>query len=225
MPIGPRGSAIVISVPTFSAASRITHRCGACRRRSARGCGRTRFRPTRVCAWPRQARDEALGRRAADALGLTQPALSKSLHRLEQAMQAKLARRTSKGVALSSVGAALFSRVRRLRPSLEDVTREVADLAHGRAGHLRIGCAPLFASHLLPAACTALLKDSPEVTLETTFLELEILLQARKGRRVLSLVEFEASPERAIRSRRCPGHLVMRKREAQRSAIKLCSIV
>jgi len=68
--------------------------------------------------------------------------------------------------------------VRRLRPSLEDVTREVADLAHGRAGHLRIGCAPLFASHLLPAACTALLKDSPEVTLETTFLELEILLPA-----------------------------------------------
>jgi DNA-binding transcriptional LysR family regulator len=72
--------------------------------------------------------------RAADALRLTQPALSKSLHRLEQAMQAKLARRTSKGMALTLVGVALVSRVRQLRLSLEDITREVADLAQGRAG-------------------------------------------------------------------------------------------
>ena len=45
--------------------------------------------------------------RAADALGLTQSALSKSLRRLEQAMQAKLVRRTSKGMALTTVGVAL----------------------------------------------------------------------------------------------------------------------
>jgi DNA-binding transcriptional LysR family regulator len=36
--------------------------------------------------------------RAADALGLTQPTLSMSLRRLEQAMQARLVRRTSKGM-------------------------------------------------------------------------------------------------------------------------------
>ena len=35
--------------------------------------------------------------RAADALGLSQPALSKSLRRLEQALQVKLVKRTPKG--------------------------------------------------------------------------------------------------------------------------------
>jgi len=34
--------------------------------------------------------------RAAEVLGLSQPALSKSLRRLEQALQAKLVKRTSK---------------------------------------------------------------------------------------------------------------------------------
>jgi DNA-binding transcriptional LysR family regulator len=132
--------------------------------------------------------------RAADVLGLTQPALSKSLRRLEQAMHAKLVRRTSKGMALTTVGAALFSRVQRLRLSLEDVTREVADLTHGRAGHLRIGCAPLFASHLLPVACTNLLKESPRVTFKLTFLEIEISLPAlRHGGLDLLLGPFQAS--------------------------------
>jgi DNA-binding transcriptional LysR family regulator len=59
--------------------------------------------------------------RAADAWGLTQPALSKSLRRLEQAMQAKLLRWTSTGMVLTTIGVALLSQVRRLRLSLEDV--------------------------------------------------------------------------------------------------------
>lgn len=131
--------------------------------------------------------------RAADALGLTQPALSKSLRRLEQSMQAKLVRRTSKGVALTPVGTALLSRVRPLRLLLDDVTREVADLAHGREGHLRIGCAPLFATHLLPAACTALLKASPRVTIRASFMELETLLPAlRQGELDLLLYSSQA---------------------------------
>ena len=65
--------------------------------------------------------------RAAAALGLSQPALSKSLRRLELAMNAKLLKRTPKGVELTSVGSALLARVSRLRLSLDDVTREIAD--------------------------------------------------------------------------------------------------
>jgi DNA-binding transcriptional LysR family regulator len=132
--------------------------------------------------------------RAADALGLSQPALSKSLRRLEQAMQAKLVRRTSKGVELTTVGAALFSHVRRLRLSLDDVTREVADLAQGRAGHLRIGCAPIFSTYVLPAACAALLKEAPGLTFKVTFLDLEIAVPAlRHGELDFYLAPFQAS--------------------------------
>jgi DNA-binding transcriptional LysR family regulator len=105
--------------------------------------------------------------RAADALGLSQPALSKSLRRLEQAMQAKLVRRTSKGMALTSVGAALLSRVRQLRLSLEDVTREMADLAQGHAGNLRIGCAPLFCEPLAPRSVHGIPQREPKGDFES----------------------------------------------------------
>jgi len=43
-------------------------------------------------------------RRAAESLGLSQPALSKSLRRLEKSMAAKLVKRTPKGVELTAVG-------------------------------------------------------------------------------------------------------------------------
>lgn len=103
--------------------------------------------------------------RAAAALGLSQPALSKSLRRLELAMNAKLLIRTPKGVDLTSVGAALLARVKQLRLSLDDVTREIADLSEGRAGHLRIGMGVQLA-HVVPTVCTAMLKEAPRLTIE-----------------------------------------------------------
>jgi len=116
--------------------------------------------------------------RAAEALGLSQPALSKSLRRLEKSMEAKLVKRTFKGVELTAVGAALFSHVRRLRFALDDVTREVTDLTRGRTGHLRVGTAPSLSTHLLPAACATLLKEAPRVTFKVTILDRETALSA-----------------------------------------------
>ena len=66
--------------------------------------------------------------RAAEALGLGQPALSMSLRRLEKSAQAKLVKRTPKGVELTAVGAALLSHVSKLRLARADLAREVADL-------------------------------------------------------------------------------------------------
>jgi DNA-binding transcriptional LysR family regulator len=120
--------------------------------------------------------------RAAEALGLGQPALSMSLRRLEKSAQAKLVRRTPKGVELTAVGVALLSHVRHLRLARDDLAREVADLAHGRAGHLRIGAGPATGESFLPEACSALLKDTPKVTLNVAVSSTQSVLQAlRKG--------------------------------------------
>jgi DNA-binding transcriptional LysR family regulator len=105
--------------------------------------------------------------RAAAALGLSQPALSKSLRRLERAMNAKLLKRTPKGVELTSVGAALLARVNSLRLSLDDLTREIAYLSEGRAGYLRIGIAAAL-GHVVPIVCTALLREAPRLTVKLT---------------------------------------------------------
>jgi len=106
--------------------------------------------------------------RAAEALGLGQPALSMSLRRLERSAQTKLVRRTPKGVELTAVGAALLSHVHKLRLARDDLAREVADLANGSAGQLRIGAGGATAEVLLPEACGALLKDAPNVVLNIT---------------------------------------------------------
>lgn len=102
---------------------------------------------------------------AAEALGLGQPALSKSLRRLEQGAGARLFVRTAKGMELTPAGTALLSRVRRLRLALADVAQEVADIGQGRAGHLRIGVAGGFLVDRLSDTCKTLLQSAPDVTL------------------------------------------------------------
>ncbi len=132
--------------------------------------------------------------RAAEALGLSQAALSKSLRRLEQGMKAKLLKRTPKGVELTSVGSALLARVGKLRLSFDDVTREIADLSEGRSGHLRIGAVAGAGLHLVPMACEALLKESPKVTLRIMVQETNVLLTSlRNGELDLAVANLEGA--------------------------------
>lgn len=120
--------------------------------------------------------------RAAEALGLSQPAISMSLRRLEKSLQAKLVKRTPRGIELTAVGSALLAQVRRLRLTLNDITREATDLSQGRAGHLRIGAASGAAEELLPAALSALLEDAPKVKFTVTVAPtVEMLQVVRKG--------------------------------------------
>jgi DNA-binding transcriptional LysR family regulator len=106
--------------------------------------------------------------RAAEALDLSATALSKCLRRLEKSVGAKLVQRTSKGVALTTVGTALLNRIGPLHGILKDVRREAADLAQGRAGHIRVGISMGANEDRLARAYVALLKESPALTLDVT---------------------------------------------------------
>lgn len=121
-------------------------------------------------------------RRAAEALDLSQPALSKSLRRLEKWAQTKLVKRTPKGVELTVAGAALLTHARRLHLSLDDIEHEVADLRGGRAGHLHIGVDVYSSEHLMPEVCATFLKDAQKATLKITVGSGDVLLPAlREG--------------------------------------------
>src|SRR5262245_36581930 len=102
--------------------------------------------------------------RAAEALGLSQPALSLSLRRLEKSARAKLVKRTPKGVELTAVGTALLTHVRRLQLARDDLAREISDVAHGEAGHVRVGTGPATADGFLPRVCSTVMKETPKVT-------------------------------------------------------------
>ena len=133
--------------------------------------------------------------RAAEALGLSQPALSVSLRRLEQSMKTKLCTRTPKGIELTDVGQVLLSQVRRLRQTREDVMREIADLSEGRAGNLRIGAHAGLIDSLLGPACCTLLKSAPNVTLSVSVESSDAAVAAiREGRLDLGLNVMQSPP-------------------------------
>jgi DNA-binding transcriptional LysR family regulator len=133
--------------------------------------------------------------RAADALGLSQPALSLSLRRLENAVQAKLVKRTPKGVELTATGAALIARFHRLRLAREDVLREIADLSEGKAGTLRIGSHPGVLRYPLAPACAELLNHAPDVELTVTAMTAQLLPALRAGE--LDLILHDAAAPQA----------------------------
>jgi DNA-binding transcriptional LysR family regulator len=137
--------------------------------------------------------------RAAEALGLSQPALSKSLRRLEKSVGAKLVKRTPKGVDLTAVGAALYSQSRRLRLSLDDVMHEIEDLSQARTGHVRIGTVAGIAEDVVSAASVALLKQAPNATLAVTVSSADaLLLSLRDGQLDLTVASTSPAPSEGL---------------------------
>src|SRR5262245_64710695 len=137
--------------------------------------------------------------RAAERLRLTQPALSKSLQRLEQAMQVKLFDRNSKGLELTAEGALLLARARDLRLSLRNVAREVTDVSQGRAGHLRIGIGPVVPTRLISSALARLLNEAPRVTARVTISDADEIIPAlRKGELDLNINLMYLSPPEGL---------------------------
>lgn len=135
-------------------------------------------------------------RRASEALDLSPPALSKSLRRLEAAMQAKLVERSPRGVTLTTVGAALLSRIELLRLAVRDVRREAAELSEGRSGRLNIGANPVDAE-MLPAAYGPMLADSPQLVIDLMVSDIDVMfpLLAKGSLDLLIVVRPDPIPD------------------------------
>jgi len=77
--------------------------------------------------------------RAAVSLGITQPALSKSIKRLEEETGLALIARNSRPIQLTSQGLAFLEHARRLRVDYAEAMRTADGIRTGSAGLLRIG--------------------------------------------------------------------------------------
>ena len=140
--------------------------------------------------------------RAAKELFRSAPALTKSIHRLEQALGVRLFERVGRSLRLTQEGHALLLRARHLRQVADEAVREMGDLSSGLAGCVRLGVVPTMAQYLLPATCRLLLTEVPSVTLETTIGMSAVLFQSLKAREIdlavagmpLTSSEFESYP-------------------------------
>ncbi len=105
---------------------------------------------------------------AAERIGRSQPALSKCIRRLETELRARLFEPSGRGIRLTAVGAALLERARPLVQGIQDTVRDIAELAEGAAGHVRLGSGTTAAEWLLPDLFRELLSHSPGLTFEVT---------------------------------------------------------
>lgn len=80
--------------------------------------------------------------RAAKALGVSQPALSKSIQLLESELGVMLFDRRTEGVMLTAFGQLLREKSQRLLVAEEDLRRDMALLAGGDIGALRVALGP-----------------------------------------------------------------------------------
>jgi DNA-binding transcriptional LysR family regulator len=105
---------------------------------------------------------------AAEFLHITQPALTRSIHKLEKTVGAKLFERLPTGVALTSQGEILARRAKLMELEYRHALAEIRTLEHGLAGSLRIGAGPVWYSNILPPVLAKFQKQFPKVRLRLT---------------------------------------------------------
>jgi DNA-binding transcriptional LysR family regulator len=103
--------------------------------------------------------------RAAEALFVTQPALTARLQGLEAELGAALYRRTRRGMELTDAGRAFLPYAERALAALREGGELVGELGRGVGGELVIGAAPGVGTYVLPGLLVQFTARQPNVRL------------------------------------------------------------
>jgi len=103
--------------------------------------------------------------RAAAALHISQPPLSRAIRALEERLGVVLFTRSRRRVELTAEGSRLLGEARRLLGQLERTVQEVRGMARGEEGRLRIGFVSLADYGVLPGLLKAFKSARPGVAL------------------------------------------------------------
>jgi DNA-binding transcriptional LysR family regulator len=110
--------------------------------------------------------DEHYGR-AAERLGIAQPALSRQIHDLERELGFTLFDRLPRGVKLSAAGKLFLSDARRILLEVEGAKLRAERVATGKAGTLRVGFVEALSWHgVVPDSFRRFRRGQPDVELE-----------------------------------------------------------
>jgi DNA-binding transcriptional LysR family regulator len=113
---------------------------------------------------------------AAEAIGVTQPALSKSIQRLETSLGVRLLERTPRGVAPTSIGMALHARAQLLGQMVDDTRHQIHDMKTGQSGELRIGTVPAIVESVMSPVLASFLEGEAAVRFQTSVQLSSVLL-------------------------------------------------
>ncbi|QLH13040.1 LysR family transcriptional regulator [Paracoccus pantotrophus] len=107
-------------------------------------------------------------KRAAKALGLSQPALSLSMDRLEADLDIRLLARSPSGILPTALGDMLYCHARLIRSELVLAERELLDAIGGAANEIRLGSLPSLAGSIVPTALSKWREAHSEVGLHVS---------------------------------------------------------
>lgn len=119
--------------------------------------------------------------RAAEALNMTQPPFSVSIHKLEAELGAALFHRSARGVRLTEAGEAALPAAREALTAVRALTQAVRETAAGERASLRVGFAGSATYGLVPAIVPRFRERHPGIDLhlkEATSLEVVRELEA-----------------------------------------------
>ncbi len=115
---------------------------------------------------------------AADALNVSQPALTRSIRQLEDSLGVPLLEREGRGVVPTRFGESLAQHARTIEAELRHVTRDLSDLRRAEAGHLVIGATPIGLATLVPPVLARLHATRPDLSVEVRNESFETQLDA-----------------------------------------------
>ncbi|WP_245629779.1 LysR family transcriptional regulator [Alicyclobacillus sendaiensis] len=101
-------------------------------------------------------------RRAADAIRVSQPALSRAIHKLEGDLGAPLFVRTAQGVRLTPCGEAFLPHARQALAELAAGVRKVAELTGQARGVLHVGLIYSLGTRFLPDVIRTFTRTPPQ---------------------------------------------------------------
>ncbi|MDQ7957125.1 MAG: LysR family transcriptional regulator [Rhodocyclaceae bacterium] len=133
---------------------------------------------------------------AAEALGVTQPALSKAVKRVEGEFGLQLFERRARGVVLTAAGIRVAQQMRRLQADYADVVLLANEMRAQRSGLLRVGVTDTSSRNRMIAVLARLLKQRPGLRVRIGVDRSEALAeQVREGTLDLALVPaYEGRP-------------------------------
>jgi LysR family transcriptional regulator, regulator of abg operon len=101
-------------------------------------------------------------RAGARQLGISQPAATKGLRALEQALDAALVQRSSRGVVLTEAGKAFLARAKTVLSELRQAQEELARLGGAQNETVRVGIASVIGPWLVPPVLARFRQERPD---------------------------------------------------------------
>jgi DNA-binding transcriptional LysR family regulator len=138
---------------------------------------------------------------AADEIGMTQPAASKSLKELEELLGLELFLREGRGIAITPHGAAVTAYAKMVFDRLGELREELVSIERADIGRVRIGAVSATTAVLLTEVIVRLTQSHPRLNLMIQVETSDLLMQALDDERVdlvIGMIPGGRSPQQYV---------------------------